>query len=152
MARGSFAGNAAAGGALGRPAGGGIVANNRLNLVLIVLIAVLCAGAFVATRVLAGGQSAATGAQAVIRDADGGEQRMALAEDGELTVTSSAGTNVVQVKDGRVRVLEADCPNQDCVNQGWVDDASQQIVCLPHKLYVSIEGAESASGVDVVGR
>ena len=127
-------------------------ANPMLNAALVAAIVLIAVGAFAATRVLAGGQSAATGAQVVVRDADGGERRMPLAEDGELVVTSSAGTNTVQVENGRVRVREADCPNQDCVNQGWIDDASQQIVCLPHKLYVSIEGAETSTGVDVVGR
>ncbi|MDO4849898.1 MAG: NusG domain II-containing protein [Coriobacteriia bacterium] len=149
MARNTSARGAQAGGAA---APGRKPANPVLNAVLVAVIVLLAVGAFAATRVLAGGQSAASGAQVVIRDADGGEHRMSLDEDGELTVTSSAGTNVVQVEGGRVRVREADCPNQDCVSQGWVDDASQQIVCLPHKLYVSIEGAESATGVDVVGR
>ncbi|MFR7670942.1 MAG: NusG domain II-containing protein [Collinsella sp.] len=43
------------------------------------------------------------------------------------------GTNLIEIKDGRVHVEEADCPNQDCVHQGWVDAAEEQIVCLPHK-------------------
>ncbi len=128
------------------------VPNRRLNIVLIALIAVLAAGAFAATRVLAGGSSAETGAVAVIRDADGGERRMALSGDAELTVTTSAGTNIVQVKDGKVCVREADCPNQDCVEQGWISDSSQQIVCLPHKLTVNIEDPDATSAIDVIGR
>ncbi len=126
--------------------------NRRLNIVLIVLIAVVAVGAFVATRVLAGGGSADTGAEVVIRDADGGEHRMALSDDAELTVTTSAGTNIVQVKNGQVCVREADCPNQDCVEQGWISDSSQQIVCLPHKLTVNIEDPNASSSVDVIGR
>jgi hypothetical protein len=126
--------------------------NRKLNIVLVVAIVVVAVGTFVATRALAGGGTAATGAEAVIRDADGNEQRMPLSEDGELTVTTSAGTNTVQVKDGKVCVREADCPNQDCVEQGWIGDSSQQIVCLPHKLTVDIEDPNSASTIDVMGR
>ena len=126
--------------------------NRKLNIALVALIALAAVGAFAATRVLAGGGSAQTGAEAVIRDADGGERRMALSEDAELTVTTSAGANVVQVKDGKVCVREADCPNQDCVEQGWISDSSQQIVCLPHKLTVSIEDPNASSTIDVIGR
>lgn len=126
--------------------------NRKLNIVLVVLIAVVAAGAFAVTRVFAGGASAESGAEVVIRDADGGERRMALSEDAETTVTSSAGTNIVQVKDGKVCVREADCPNQDCVEQGWISDSSQQIVCLPHKLTVNIEDPNASSSIDVIGR
>ena len=126
--------------------------NRKLNIVLVVLIVVVAAGAFAATRVFAGGASAKTGAEVVIRDADGGEQRMALSEDAELTVATSAGTNIVQVKGGKVCVREADCPNQDCVEQGWISDSSQQIVCLPHKLTVNIEDPNASSSIDVIGR
>lgn len=126
--------------------------NRKLNIVLVALIVVVAAGAFAATRVLAGGASAQTGAEVVIRDADGGEQRMALSEDAELAVTTSAGTNIVQVKNGKVCVREADCPNQDCVEQGWISDSSQQIVCLPHKLTVNIEDSNASSSIDVIGR
>lgn len=139
--------NASGRGALGRK-----TANPVLNAALVAAIVLLAVGAFAATRALAGGASAQGGAVAVVRDADGGEHRLALSEDAELVVESSAGTNVVEVKDGRVRVRDADCPNQDCVEQGWIGDASQQIVCLPHKLTVDIEGTGSASGIDVMGR
>lgn len=126
--------------------------NRKLNIVLVALIVVVAAGAFAATWVLAGGASAQTGAEVVIRDADGGEQRMALSEDAELAVTTSAGTNIVQVKNGKACVREADCPNQDCVEQGWISDSSQQIVCLPHKLTVNIEDPNASSSIDVIGR
>lgn len=129
--------------------------NTRLN---IVLVAVIVAVAVVAAIVLhlgasgfAGSGDGGTGAVARITDGDGNVYEMPLAEDATRTVTTSLGTNVVEVADGRVRVREADCPNQDCVNQGWIGSSDQQIVCLPHKLYVDIVGG-SFSGVDVVGR
>ncbi|MFR7749831.1 MAG: NusG domain II-containing protein [Collinsella sp.] len=62
------------------------------------------------------------------------------------------GTNLIEIKDGRVHVEEADCPNQDCVHQGWVDAAGEQIVCLPHKLTVDIVDESAKATYDVVGR
>ena len=77
---------------------------------------------------------------------------MPLSQDDVLTVASSAGTNVIEMQAGKVRVSEADCPNQDCVEQGWISNAGQQIVCLPHKLVVNITDEDAASAYDVVGR
>ena len=57
-----------------------------------------------------------------------------------LVLEDGSGTNTVQVEKGRVRIAEADCPDQICVNQGWISDGTVPIVCLPHKLIVEIVG------------
>lgn len=128
--------------------------NTKLNLVIVAIIV----GVAVVAVLLLHLQTAGTGngegdsaAVARITDGEGNVYEMPLDENATKTVTTSLGTNVVEVKDGRVRVREADCPNQDCVNQGWIGSSAQQIVCLPHKLYVDVVGG-STSGVDVVGR
>lgn len=123
-----------------------------MTLIAVVLLAVLAAGSFAAVRAW-GAASGGETATVVVKDADGNELELSLAEDATRTVTSSTGTNVIEVKDGRVRVREADCPNQDCVHQGWIDSAGKQIVCLPHKLTVDIVDSEGAgNGIDVMGR
>ncbi len=55
-----------------------------------------------------------------------------------FSLEDGSGTNIVQVERGRVRVSEADCPDQVCVNQGWITDGTAPIVCLPHKLMIEI--------------
>jgi len=57
-----------------------------------------------------------------------------------LTFEDESGSNTVQVEKGRVRVSEADCPDQICVKQGWISDSTVPIVCLPHKFMVEIVG------------
>jgi len=37
-------------------------------------------------------------------------------------------------------MLEALCPNLQCVHQGWISKSYQSIVCLPNKMIVTIEG------------
>ena len=59
-----------------------------------------------------------------------------------LVVEDSQGSNTLQVERGRIRVLEADCPDQVCVRQGWVQDGAVPIVCLPHRLVIEIGGGE----------
>ena len=59
-----------------------------------------------------------------------------------LVVEDSQGSNTLQVERGRIRVLEADCPDQICVDQGWISDGTVPIVCLPHRLMIQIVGGE----------
>ncbi len=120
----------------------------KLNVGVIVAIVVVALVAYAATGMLGGGDART----AVIQDADGETRTMSLACDGTLTVNSSAGMNMIEVHAGKVRVIEADCPNQDCVEQGWVSEAGQQIICLPHKLVVTVTDEDASSSYDVVGK
>ena len=52
--------------------------------------------------------------------------------------------NVVEAAPGRIRVASANCPDQVCVDQGWIADGTVPIVCLPHKLVIEIVGGGSA--------
>lgn len=69
-----------------------------------------------------------------------------LSEDREITVESDHGTNVVTVRDGKVAVTWADCPDGYCVRRGFCDSGAQ-IVCLPNRLVIRFMGA---AGVDAV--
>ena len=61
-----------------------------------------------------------------------------------LTLEDEHGRNVVQVEKGRIRISQADCPDQVCVNRGWISDGTVPIICLPHKLMIEIVGGEGA--------
>lgn len=121
----------------------------KLNVVVVLVIAAVALAVAAAANALGNAVDART---AVIQDADGSTFTMPLSQDDVLTVASSAGTNVIEVQACKVRVSEADCPNQDCVEQGWISKAGQQIVCLPHKLVVNITDEDAASAYDVVGQ
>lgn len=58
-----------------------------------------------------------------------------------LTFGDDSGSNTVLVEKGRIRVSEADCPDQICVHQGYISDGTVPIVCLPHRLMIEIVGA-----------
>ena len=60
---------------------------------------------------------------------------------------SERGSNTVVIRDGGVSVTEADCPDKVCVNQGIIRYSGESIVCLPHKLVVTVVGGPS-SGLD----
>ena len=64
--------------------------------------------------------------------------RFPLSEDGVFVL--NGGANTLEIKDRKIRMLEAQCPNLQCVHQGWISKSYQSIVCLPNKLIVTIEG------------
>ena len=59
-------------------------------------------------------------------------------EPRSLVLEDGSGTNTDQVEKGRIRILEADCPDQVCVNQGWISSGAVPIICLPHRLIIEI--------------
>lgn len=125
--------------------------NKRLNLILVLAIAAIACVGLVATRLM-GANTNADMATVVIRDGEQNVYELPLSQNTTKSVTTDLGTNLIEIKDGRVHVEEADCPNQDCVHQGWIDAAGEQIVCLPHRLTVDIVDESAKTTYDVVGR
>lgn len=66
--------------------------------------------------------------------------RLDLSKDTQMTVGGpDTDYNVIEVKDGTVCVLEADCPDKICVQTGRISQEGEIIACLPHKLIIVIE-------------
>ena len=111
--------------------------NAKVILLLLVLVGAACA-AFVLLR------PAGTGAVARITlDGELVEEidLSAVTEPYTFTLEGPGGfTNTIEVEHGRIRVLEAGCPDQVCVNQGYISDGTVPIVCLPNRLVIEIVG------------
>ncbi|HEY3426367.1 MAG TPA: NusG domain II-containing protein [Negativicutes bacterium] len=69
----------------------------------------------------------------------------------EFRIGDGAHYNVVEVEDKRIRIRDADCPDQICVRTGWVSVAPQQIVCLPYKVVIKIVSS-GPSDIDDIAR
>jgi len=52
-------------------------------------------------------------------------------------------TNTVEIKDGKVSVMYADCPDKICVNHRAISKSGESIICLPNKVVISIEGEKT---------
>lgn len=66
----------------------------------------------------------------------------------EFEIVSDEGHNTIRVENGKIAVIEADCPDKICVRRGFIDNSALPIVCLPHRLSVVI--TDNESGVDAV--
>ncbi|MBQ3049813.1 MAG: NusG domain II-containing protein [Oscillospiraceae bacterium] len=112
---------------------------NKYWIAIIGVVFVLCA----ALVFFPGKEAAAQSAQVVsegkiIRILD-------LNEAQEFTVAVDGGYNTITVKDGKIAVTAADCPDQYCVRQGFCNSGAQ-IVCLPHALVISFLGESEIDG------
>lgn len=87
--------------------------------------------------------------KARIHDAAGQTHVLNLSEDTRLTVETELGTNVVTVENGAVRIVEADCPNGDCMRQQAISEPGQQLICLPHRLWIEISADGDEGEMDL---
>ena len=100
-------------------------------IILFAAVLIICLGA---SFFLMRGSEAATRAE--IRSG-GTRITVDLSEDQEFTLPASGGGyNTITVRDGKIAVTSADCPDQYCVKQGFCN-SGVQIVCLPHDLVIS---------------
>ena len=68
---------------------------------------------------------------------------------GDIEFVVRAGNesyNVVTVKDGKIGVTEATCPDHYCMNRGFCSSGTQ-IVCLPNRLVIRFVGEQEIDGV-----
>ena len=67
-------------------------------------------------------------------------RKLDLSAEEILTVEAGGGKNILEVKNGAVRVVEADCPDKICVRRGAIKNFGETIACVPHKLLIEIAG------------
>ena len=66
--------------------------------------------------------------------------RVDLQLDRQFQITTPAGgSNIVTVKDGKIAVTEANCPDHYCMERGFCNSGSP-IVCLPNRLVIRFSG------------
>jgi hypothetical protein len=46
----------------------------------------------------------------------------------------------IEIKGGRIRVAESDCPKGVCKQAGWVQTPGRSIVCVPNKVLIELRG------------
>ena len=102
------------------------------------IVALLIVAALVGCFMLYAHAEAGTSARVLVHDGDGVVHEFLLSEDGEHAITSSFGVNTIAIQEGQVCMIETDCPNGDCKDQGYISGANQAIICLPHQLWVEI--------------
>ena len=63
-----------------------------------------------------------------------------LNEDQEITINQ--GSNLLEIKNGKANMIEADCPDQLCVHQKAISRNRESIICLPNQVVVEVTATE----------
>lgn len=102
-------------------------------------------------------QAADTGKAAAIYQ-DGKLIREVSLDDSQnpytFTIDSSdGGYNTICVGDGKIGVIDTDCPDKICQDMGMISGTAYPISCLPHKLVIRIlPGAGESQDIDTIAR
>ena len=113
----------------------------RTWILLFAAVLILCIGASVFLLIPGEASTHAqiTSQGQVVRTVD-------LRIDQEFTVTQGEGYNVITVKDGKIGVSEASCPDHYCMKRGFCDSGTE-IVCLPNRMTIRFLGAQEIDAV-----
>lgn len=52
--------------------------------------------------------------------------------------TENGGANTFVIKDGTVKMTEANCPDGICKNHKQISRNGESIICLPHKVVITV--------------
>ena len=66
-----------------------------------------------------------------------------LSEKQHFNITAeNGGENIITVRDGKIAVTDATCPDHYCVKRGFCASGTD-IVCLPNRLVIHFIGAQT---------
>ena len=103
---------------------------------ILILIILCVAGLVVLVHTYIGGK----GANRVVVKVNGVIQgTYSLSEDAEIEINE--GSNILRITNGKADMIEADCPDQLCVNQRAVSLNHENIICLPNRIVVEVESS-----------
>lgn len=81
---------------------------------------------------------------------DGKEELLLdISKNSERNIGQNEFTNIIKIENGSVSVTDADCADKLCVYQGSIEKNGESIICLPHKVVISVVSGEERE-VDAV--
>jgi len=95
---------------------------------------------------------AAAGRQVRVEVAGRPEGCYPLGRPRQVRVRGPAGTSVIEIDAGGVRVREAPCKDGLCRQQGRIHRRGAAVVCVPNRLVLVVEGDGPPLDVDAVVR
>lgn len=77
---------------------------------------------------------------------------LSLAKDQTILIPSAGNhTNKLEIKNGYANMVDADCPDKLCVHQKKIKNAGESLVCLPHKVIVTVLSDSSKNDTPLDG-
>ena len=118
----------------------------RAGDIVLAVIILLCAAAVFVYYLHSDGAG-----DTVTVKSEAGVKSYPLDRDSVFEVNSNGFTLSVEIKDGKVRVTDADCPDKVCVHTGTIASRGGSIACVPAKVMISVgEGESGDENIDWV--
>ena len=70
-------------------------------------------------------------------------------EESDYYVQGKHGTVHIHTHDGAIAIIESNCPHQDCVHTGYVNQTNKPIICAYNAVYIIIEGNTSYNDTEL---
>ena len=78
-------------------------------------------------------------------------QTLPLDTDTQVEIkTDGGGTNTLVIEDGYAKMTQANCPDGICVSHMKINKNGESIICLPHKVIVTVVKDNDLNEVDAV--
>ena len=75
-----------------------------------------------------------------------------LNENREITVNGHQGPMIIEILNGRTRIVSSSCPKQICVNYGYINKSFQQLICVPNHILIEIQSKNGNSMFDAIAK
>lgn len=72
-----------------------------------------------------------------------------LNENTEKVIKTDNGSNTLLIQDGYACITQADCPDKICVHHRKISQNGESVICLPHKLVISIVNERDSDEIDI---
>lgn len=111
----------------------------KTDVILIVTIITLAVSIFLVQRVflMKAGEYVQVSIDGIVTDTYN------LAEDRTVEIEGHAHlNNVLQIKDGKAKMIDAGCKDKLCVHQKEISKTGEAIICLPNRVVVEIIGGK----------
>ncbi len=76
-----------------------------------------------------------------------GTTRLPVERDAVYEFAGPLGTTLVEVRDGRARILDSPCPHP-CRHGGWVSRPGQAAACVPNRVVLQVTGSPTGEDFD----
>lgn len=78
-------------------------------------------------------------------------ETLSLEQDAERVYEFDGETNTLVIEDGKAKITDANCPDGICSQHKSINKSGESIICLPHKLVVTVSNdKENDDDIDAV--
>jgi hypothetical protein len=67
-------------------------------------------------------------------------------EKHQITIPTQIGSVILEIGENSARVMQSPCPGKLCIKTGIIRHSHEEVVCLPAKLLLVLEGAAETGG------